>query len=156
MGTIFSKCERYRYTLTREWDNGPKLAFIMLNPSTADAELDDPTIRRCIRFSHDAGYDGIFVGNLFAWRATNPAELKTTLDPVGPANDLALTKLIASSPTVVCAWGNLAPSCDRNRIVLQMIRDLGKIPHCLRMTGKGHPGHPLYAPAILRPIPMPA
>src|ERR1700743_158377 len=130
MGAIISECGRYRYSLSREWGQGPKLAFVMLNPSTADAELNDRTITRCVGFARDAGYHGIVVGNLFAWRATKPIELKYDSDPIGPDNDQALAKLISGAATVVCAWGGGGVLAGRNRAVLQMIGAAGKVPHC--------------------------
>jgi len=154
MNAILSPCGLYRYELSREWGRGPKLAFIMLNPSTADAEVDDPTIRRCKGFARDAGYDGIVVGNLFAWRATKPTELKTVADPIGPDNYTALTNIISNAPIVVCAWGGGGVLHNRGESMIQMICALGRIPHCLRMSGKGYPEHPLYLPASLRPEPM--
>lgn len=84
-GAHFSRCRRYRYALWRQWQAaGPMLMLIGLNPSTADAERNDPTIRRCIGFAHDWGFGGVWVLNLFAWRATLPADLKAAADPVGP------------------------------------------------------------------------
>jgi hypothetical protein len=154
MGAILSPCGLYRYRLSRDWGRGEKLAFIMLNPSTADATQDDPTIRRCVRFAHDAGYSGIVVGNLFAYRATNPTELKCVGDPVGPDNDLALNEIVGSASTIVCAWGSAGSLYFRGDAVLRMICDAGQVPHCLRMSANGQPAHPLYLPAYLRPIPM--
>lgn len=125
----------------------------MLNPSTADAEFDDATIRRCMSFAVSAGYGGIVVGNLFAWRATKPDDLKVSVDPVGPDNDAMLRSIIASGDSVVCAWGNQA-FAERDAIVLDMIRNAKKIPYCLGHTKKGHPRHPLYVSGKRRPIPL--
>jgi hypothetical protein len=154
MNATLSPCGQYRYMLSREWADGPRLAFIMLNPSIADAELDDPTIRRCIRFGRDSGYGGILVGNLFAWRATDATELKITAAPVGPDNDAALAHIITTSPIIVCAWGNGGTFLGRDRKVLNMVRAYRKKPHCLQMTKQGNPSHPLYLRAALRPIEM--
>jgi hypothetical protein len=126
----------------------------MLNPSTADAELDDPTIRRCAGFSLAAGYSGIVVGNLFAWRATKPIELTKASDPIGPENDFHLADIVSAAPVVVCAWGARGNLYGRNEQVGRIIRAAGKVPHCLRVTKDGHPAHPLYLPAILKPIPL--
>jgi len=126
----------------------------MLNPSTADAEIDDPTIRRCIGFSSAFGYGGIVVGNLFAWRATEPSALKEVADPIGPSNDSHLAKIISDAPLVICAWGTAGNLYGRDREVLRMIRDAGKVPHCLRVTKGGHPSHPLYLSATLKPVPL--
>jgi hypothetical protein len=154
MGATLSTCGMYRYKLSREWGNSAKLAFIMLNPSTADAELDDPTIRRCIGFASDAGFDGIEIGNLFAWRSTDAAELKKAAAPIGPDNDTALAEIIAGAPVIVCAWGNGGALLARDVQIVKMISDARKVPHCLRMTKLGQPCHPLYLPASLRPVPM--
>jgi hypothetical protein len=154
MGAVFSSCGLYRYQLSRDWANGPRLAFIMLNPSTADSDVDDPTIRRCVGFARDGGYGGILIGNLFAWRATDAIEIKKSSQPIGSANDAALAKIIMNAPTIVCAWGNGGTYMDRNDQVLRMIRNLGRRPHCLRMTKQGHPSHPLYLPRGLRPMEM--
>jgi hypothetical protein len=154
MSATLSPCGQYRYTLSREWASGPKAAFVMLNPSTADAKLDDPTIRRCIHFARDAGYGGILIGNLFALRATDADEIKRAPQPVGPDNDHALADIIMRASVIICAWGNRGSHLNRNEHVLSMLRKRRKKPHCLRMTKEGHPSHPLYLPATLRPIEM--
>ena len=90
----FSPDRRYRYTLRRQWDDAlPYCLFVMLNPSTADATQDDPTIRRCIGFTKAWGFGGLLVGNLFALRSTDPAALYHADDPVGPENDSCLRTL---------------------------------------------------------------
>ena len=154
MPAVLSVDGLYRYRLSREWGGGPSLAFIMLNPSTADADIDDRTIRRCMRFARGAGYDSIVVGNLFGWRATKPVELKTATAPVGPDNDTALAEIIAGALLVICAWGARGTLLNRDRSVLRMIGELKKVPYCLAITSTGHPAHPLYLPAHLRPIPF--
>lgn len=84
---IISECGKYRYSLSRIWDeNKANVLFIMLNPSTADGDVDDPTIRRCIGFAKSWGYGGIYVGNLFAYRATDPKELLKVENPIGFEN----------------------------------------------------------------------
>lgn len=125
----------------------------MLNPSTADAEFDDPTIRRCIRFAREAGHGSLIVGNLFAWRATDPAELLSVNDPIGPENDLAISEIANGASIVVCAWG-AKPFGGRDAAVLSLISKANQRAHCLKLTRKGHPAHPLYLPASLRPVPM--
>lgn len=130
------------------------MAFIMLNPSTADAVNDDPTIRRCIRFARDTGYGSLVVGNLFAWRATTPGDLLKVAAPIGPDNDFLLSEIIVRAPLVVCAWGVRGTLLDRDKSVLGMIGSFGKIPHCLGQTRTGQPVHPLYIPADRRPTPM--
>lgn len=141
MSAVISDCGRYRYMLTR--GTGPRrLVFIMLNPSTADAETDDPTIRRCTGFAATLGYTGIIVLNLYAFRATQPAALWSQSDPVGPSNDMYLPAL-AGDDTIVCAWGaNAKP--DRVAHVAALLREAGARLMCLGTTKSGAPRHPLY------------
>lgn len=146
MSAIISTCGQYRYKLTRPAHDmhptaGPAL-FIMLNPSTADAALDDPTIRRCIGFAKTWDCAGLVVANLYALRATNPAALWTHADPVGEDNDMMLAQLIRDHETVVCAWGaNARP--ERVDVVRKMFHRLSR-PMCLGTTKAGAPRHPLY------------
>lgn len=150
MSAIISECAQYRYKLTREAATetgdfyatyGPAL-FIMLNPSTADAALDDPTIRRCRGFAKTWDCKGIIVANLYALRATNPADLWAHVDPVGPENDMYLSALIREHDMVVCAWGANA-KLDRVAQVRKMFNRLSR-PMCLDITKYGAPRHPLY------------
>jgi hypothetical protein len=145
-----SDCGTYRYDLVRRWNYGGTglVRWIMLNPSTADAEVDDATIRRCCGFARAWGYDGILVHNLYALRATDPAELRRHPDPIGPENDAYLASTVFG-PTV-CAWGvHAAP--DRASGVLAMLRARGITPACLGRTKHGQPRHPLYLPATAQP-----
>lgn len=145
---IFSEDDRYRYTLRRRWEGDKEsVLFMMLNPSTADAMEDDPTIRRCIGFAKHWGFGGLIVWNLYALRATNPNELLAAADPVGPENDVYLPSLLAASGYVVAAWGvnpNLACS-DRDESALCRLIDVDV--YCLGRWGNGQPRHPLYVPA---------
>lgn len=156
-GATISTCGEYRYALWRDWAplrNG-RACWVMLNPSTADAEVDDPTIRRCIGFSKAWGYDGLVVVNLFGYRATRPADMLFVDDPVGPENDATIREVLGSALTklVVCAWGQNAP-LDREGEVLDIIEAMGREPNALRLT-KGHaPAHPLYLPGDLEPAPF--
>ena len=150
-----STCGRYRYWLRRGWDNPAALpsevCFIMLNPSTADASRDDPTIRRCIRFAQEWGYSCLSVRNLFSLRATNPAELLRAPDPIGPRGVTAL-KDCDYADLVVAAWG-AKPPLDRDKAVLTL---LGGIPlFCLGKTKEGYPRHPLYVRADQPLLPYP-
>jgi hypothetical protein len=146
----------YRYRLERRWSGGTGLCgFIMLNPSTADERSDDPTIRRCIGFAKAWGYSGLIVGNLFALRATDPAMLLAARDPVGGrANDLALVELVDEAALVLCAWGHFSAAGDRGREAIALVRQRGRVPHCLGLTKHGAPRHPLYLPASTRPVAM--
>jgi hypothetical protein len=136
----------WRYELQRVWDHSlPLLAWIMLNPSKATAEVSDPTINRCGGFSRSWGYGGFVVGNLFALRSTDPAELMRHPDPVGPENDAYLRAIGEDCRTVVCAWGAYRMVSDgRASEVLRLITDAGATPYCLGRTKIGRPKHPLY------------
>jgi hypothetical protein len=141
---VFSKCGRYRYVLRRTWnESGPTVLIIGLNPSTADAECDDPTIRRCIGFARDWGYGSLLVGNLFAYRATHPRVLKSVADPIGPRNDSWLRNLVRQADFVVAAWGIHGSLHSRDMQVLAAVSDV----HCLGVTKAGYPRHPLYLSA---------
>lgn len=152
-----SQCERYRYQLGRTWgdDTAPHLPFVMLNPSTADAAQDDPTIRRCIGFAKDLGYSGLIVVNLYAWRATQPADLWKTDDPVGPGNDSWLFETFQRDRLVIAAWGGNARP-ERVELVTRMARACGARLHALGVTKDGQPRHPLYLPKSARPEPWAA
>ncbi len=106
---IISECGEYRYSLSRIWDESlPAIAFLMLNPSTADGSQDDPTIRRCISYAKQWGYGVLHVVNLFAYRATDPQDLLEVLDPIGPENFYHISKTTASCQCIIFAWGNNA------------------------------------------------
>src|SRR5690348_16717742 len=103
-----SYCKRYRYRLGRRFGDGPTLMFVMVNPSTADADQDDQTIIKCIGFAKRAGYARIVVGNKFAFRATDVRRLREAVDPIGPENDEHLRAMMADADCVVAGWGQLA------------------------------------------------
>ena len=145
---VISPCEKYRYELRRWWNDYPDwMVFIGLNPSTADARIDDPTIRRCMSFAKLWGYGGMVMLNLFALRATNPRELCQADDPVGPDNDRWLTKHIHTSELVVAAWGNHGTLNERCGQVVTMFPQLT----CLGLTKANQPKHPLYLPKTAEP-----
>lgn len=124
--------------------------FIGLNPSTADEINDDPTIRRCVAFAKAWGYAGLCMANLFAYRATNPRDMKVAADPVGPDNDAHLCRLGQRAGVIVAAWGVNGMHKGRAAQVRKLLPAL----HCLALTKDGHPGHPLYLPGTLTPVPM--
>lgn len=141
----------YRYSLARYWNDLARksgyLAFVMLNPSTADASQDDPTIRRCVAFANREGYGGVHIANLFAYRATRPEDLKLTLcDPVGPDNINTLRQVAEDASLIVCAWGSNADKIDRDhvRACVPLLRSRGARLACLGKTANGAPRHPLY------------
>src|ERR1700741_1245036 len=104
---IISDCKKYRYSLSRVWDSSkPKVLFIMLNPSTADANNDDPTIRRCMNFAKSWGFGSLYVGNLFAFRSKEPTHLLYAEDPIGNLNANHLQTMSEFVDLIVCAWGN--------------------------------------------------
>lgn len=145
-----SSCGRYRYHLWRTWDDRPRVLFVGLNPSIADAEVDDPTIRRCIRFAHDWGYGGLWMANLYAHRSTDPKGLCTVEDPVGDQNDDWLSHLALRAELTIVAWGAWpGPYPHRPAHVMDLIT----APHVLGLTKHGAPRHPLYMRADSRPIP---
>ncbi|MCX6395777.1 MAG: DUF1643 domain-containing protein [Propionibacteriales bacterium] len=146
---VFSPDEQHRYLLSRTWDAGrPPAVFVMLNPSTATAEVFDPTVRRCAGFARSWGAGGLVVANIFALRATNPRELYDHADPNGPDNDAALSALPPSARHRVAAWGNHGRLGERGAVVVGLLGTVtGPVLECLGTTKTGHPRHPLYVPA---------
>ena len=149
----FSACGTYRYDLTRHWGDDPMVVWVLLNPSTADAERDDPTIRRCIGFAKQWGHGGLVVLNLFALRSTDPKALYHHPDPVGPDNDATITRWLDRDDVrrVVVAWGAHGALHDRYRAFAELALATRRIAlrraQCLGRTQKGQPRHPLYLAA---------
>lgn len=137
----------YRYSLGRDWSDEPRMTFIMLNPSKANAIEDDPTIGRCMSFARREGAGGINVVNLFALRATNPAALQQHSDPVGPENNKAILAALHRSEWIVAAWGAHKFATERATMVRNQLRADRRILLCLGTTKDGHPRHPLYVKA---------
>ena len=134
----------YRYELSREWDeSSQRLRFCMLNPSTADALKDDPTIRRCIGFAKKFGYGGIVVVNLYAWRCTKPLK-HWEYKHIGPKNNDYIERLCFERD-VICAWGANAYG-DRVEEVMDIFKNNGIETYHLGLTKGGFPKHPLYLP----------
>lgn len=146
-GAEISECGLYRYLLWRTWAPGilPPLGVIMLNPSTADARVNDPTITRVMKRAIAHSYGGIIVGNLYGFRATEPKDMKTAANPVGPHNDYYLLMIGKLCPTVLCAWGTKAER-GRAGLIKAMLQALPRPPRLvhLGLTKDGHPKHPLY------------
>jgi len=139
----------YRYALTRQWAREkPTVAFIMLNPSTADGLVDDPTIRRCLGFAHDWGFGTLRVVNLFALRATDPRELSIHADPIGVENARHVCRAVIESMQVVCAWGAhpMAAKSAIGPLIRRVAQEQGISLTCLGTTASGAPRHPLYLP----------
>ena len=149
-GAVLSTDRKYRYLLWRRWDDDlPAILFIGLNPSTADEKQDDPTIRRCIAFSKSWGYGTLLMVNLFAFRATDPIELKTQDDPIGLHNDYWTRLEYERAQARIAAWGTKGSYQNRNVAVRKLLPDL----FCLGLTNGGHPKHPLYLPKNTKIIP---
>ncbi len=142
-GAKFSKDRVYRYALWRTWDEElAHVMFIGLNPSTADGTIDDPTIRRCIGFAREWGYGGVYMLNLFAFRATDPRALKLATDPIGPENDTSLLMYAEGADKVIAAWGNGGRLLNQGYYVNGI---LNLKLFCLGVTKSKQPRHPLYA-----------
>lgn len=151
---VLSVCGTFRYRLTRRWDyTSPVLVFVMLNPSTADAAVDDPTIRRCMSFARIANYGGIEVVNLYAYRCSKPEGLNLAGWPVGVDNDRHIEEACRDK-IVYCAWGAHA---RRNTVrmwtVYQIIRRVALSVNALAITNDGMPRHPLYLSGSCKPFP---
>ena len=154
---MISKCGVYRYVLHRQWNDGDKrVVFLMLNPSTADATEDDPTIRRCVGYGQDWGLDGLTVVNLFPLRATDPTELRAHQEPteITKANlGYIESECYWNRPEyVVCAWGTNGGLYRRDKIVLRALTELGTNLTVLKRNEDGSPAHPLYLRKNLKPI----
>ncbi|MCT2540940.1 DUF1643 domain-containing protein [Sedimentimonas flavescens] len=146
---VYSDCEKYRYLLTRIWQEGaPKALFIMLNPSTATEVQNDPTVERCERRARALGFGGFRVTNIFAYRATDPKVMRAQPDPVGPGNDAAIRESLdwasGVGDRVICAWGSHGAHLDRGAAVERLLRASGRDLHHLGLTKSGAPKHPLY------------
>jgi hypothetical protein len=142
----FSPDRVYRYALWRVWGKGTRrLVVIGLNPSTADAERDDRTIRRCMAFAQREGCDGLVMLNLFAVRTKDPKIMKAHAEPIGARNDRALVHYATTGATIVlAAWGRHGSHLDRARDVCGTLKRAGVRLMCLGTTGNGAPRHPLY------------
>lgn len=153
---VYSPCERYRYALTRIWDEaGGRVSFVMLNPSTATEVQNDPTVERCERRARTLGFGAFRVTNIFAWRDTDPKAMRAAADPIGPENDAAITDACLWANRVVCAWGTHGAHLGRGPQVEALIRNLGVTPYHLGLSKAGHPKHPLYLPYAQQPEPWP-
>lgn len=156
-GATFSDCGTYRYELRRAWgiNHTDPLSFVMLNPSTAGAEHDDATIRKCIKFAKTWGYGGIVVVNLFAFRSTDPSILPSLADPCGPNNTRYLADAMKSSDKVICAWGKHGGLRGIGPLVLRWMHSVypGRV-HALKLNKDRSPMHPLYIPDATLPFPI--
>lgn len=160
-GAVFSPCRTWRYALWRTWDESlPVVMWVGLNPSTADETVDDPTIRRCKAFAADWGYGGIFMLNLFAFRATDPAIMMAAEDPIGPENDRHIQEYHEAAGLTVAAWGIHGTFRGQDQCVCRLERTsptrktsyVGDDLWCLGLTKEGHPKHPLYIAQRTKPV----
>ena len=153
-GATFGPRRRYRYRLWRTWNSDEaRVLFVLLNPSTADERVNDPTIRRCIGFAQTWGYGGVEIVNIFAYRSTDPAALREISDPIGPRNDYHIKAARRRSARCIAAWGNHGAHLERGARVLRALGRLGEV-ECLCETKTGQPGHPLYISARTLPRPI--
>jgi hypothetical protein len=146
--------DEYRYTLERVWDASlPIVMFLMMNPSTADPTVDDPTVAKCRRYAKNWGYGTLLVGNTFAYRATDQKRLMDVTDPVGPENDRHLLAMAERSSMIVFAYGKPHRSLQyRGPAVARMLSNDGRRPlHILKPCNDGTPSHPLYLRGDLTP-----
>lgn len=141
-GAIFSACKNYRYTLWRKWGEGRTVAFCLLNPSTADARRNDPTVTRCIARAKAMGYAGIEVVNIFAWKSTDPKQLQFIRDPVGKMNDKFLLAAMENNDKLICGWGTHGWLNNRQKEVLKLFKNCDK--YVLAFNQNHTPKHPLY------------
>lgn len=147
---IFSIDKVHRYSLTRVWSPGGKMAvFIGLNPSTADEVENDPTVRRCINYAKAWGCDGLYMLNIFAFRGTDPKDMKVANNPIGLENDFWLLERCKGAEVIIAAWGVHGEHQDRGKNVMKLLDDLDV--KCLGTTKEGHPRHPLYLRKDLQP-----
>lgn len=146
----FSECRTYRYTLLRKYPALPinvrpregRILWILLNPSTADENFDDPTNTRVAKYSLRWGFKIIQTVNLFAVRCPDPSILAKVVDPVGPENDRIIRREIRKASMIVCGWGNLGTYQKRDLEVVRMLKKREVHPFCLGCTGSGQPIHP--------------
>lgn len=153
---VISKDDQYRFALHRQWKPGDKRAvWVMLNPSTADANEDDPTIRRVVGYSMDWGMDGCTVVNLSPFRATEPADMLKHVEPESIIKQnfgYIDSECYWNQPEIVmCAWGTKAPV--RGKIMTKHLLKLGARLNVLRLTAERQPSHPLYLSKALKPQP---
>jgi len=147
-----SPCGKYRFYLQRSWDVTKKaVAFICLNPSTADETLDDPTVRRCVNYAKSWGYGTFYMLNLFAYRATDPKKMKSADRPIGNMNDFWIESITSECDMTICAWGNDGGHLNRSDRVCFLMNEFGVEPHALVVNVSGEPSHPLYLKKDLKP-----
>ncbi len=141
---LYSPDHHYRYALTRIWSAGPRVLFVMLNPSTATEVQNDPTVERCERRARALGFGSFAVANIFAFRATDPRMMRAEADPVGPQNDATILSLIPQADQIICGWGTHGLYLNRGASVVTLLRATGRELLHLGLTQTSQPKHPLY------------
>ena len=142
---VYSSCKKYRYSLTRIWnEEGKKLHFVMLNPSTATEIQNDPTVERCERRARILNFGSFRVTNIFAWRDTDPKKMKCAIEPIGLLNDDAILSGCNWGDCTIAAWGNHGIYLSRGFDVMELLRKSGKPIFHLGISKTGQPKHPLY------------
>ncbi len=150
---LYSDCESYRYALTRVWDaKRRRVLFVMLNPSTATEVQNDPTVERCERRARALGFGAFRVCNIFAWRATDPRNMRAQDDPVGPENDATILKGCDWADEIICAWGTHGEHRARGPEVERLMRATRQPLTHLGLSKAGHPKHPLYIAYAVKPV----
>lgn len=150
---VYSDCENYRYSLSRIWaPEGRRVMFVMLNPSTASEVQNDPTVERCERRARTLGFGGFRVTNIFAWRATDPKNMRAAVNPIGADNDAVLSEGTEWADDVIAAWGVHGAHLNRGPQVAQRFINAGLNLFHLGLSKQGHPRHPLYLPYRQQPI----
>ena len=154
-GAVFSPCGTYRYRLWRTWDESrPSLVMVMLNPSIANVEINDPTVERCQRRAFAMGYGSLQVVSIFALVSTDPAALYQIDDPVGPENDAAILDAVKGAGKVCVAWGAHGRHIGRAKAVIELLKGAGVQPYALAINADGSPKHPLYVAMSAVPVPF--
>lgn len=148
----YSADDAYRYLLVRVWATGPRVLFVMLNPSTATEAQNDPTVERCERRARALGFGSFGVANIFAYRATDPRVMRAVADPVGPENDAALVQMAAEADRVICAWGTHGLHLGRGAQVERLLRQADLNLYHLGLSKDGLPKHPLYISYDTQPV----
>ncbi|WP_282095227.1 DUF1643 domain-containing protein [Epibacterium ulvae] len=142
---VYSDCETYRYSLTRTWDSqGARVMFVMLNPSKATEVQNDPTIERCERRARTLGFGAFRATNIFAYRATDPRDMRKAQAPEGPDNQATLIEGALWADQIICAWGTHGAHLDQGPRMANLLRKQNKPLHHLGLSKAGHPKHPLY------------
>ncbi|MEM7520702.1 MAG: DUF1643 domain-containing protein [Pseudomonadota bacterium] len=150
---VYSDCMCLRYSLTRVWKNeGRRLLFVMLNPSTATEIQNDPTVERCERRARHLGFGAFCVTNIIAFRATDPKDLRRAPQPIGPHNDQAIADATLWADEIIAAWGVHGAHMNRGPEVAKTLRAATREVYHLGLSKDGHPRHPLYLPYAQQPV----